>query len=294
MSQIFDALRQSETERSGASMAAAKELLEVVEQSSVQSTVEPEPRKTSTGPEKSRQYKTARVLLSPDAKLVCATDPEGLAAEKFRFLGIRLRHLQQKRSLKRIVVTSSVAGEGKSTVVENLACALASNKHKVLLLEGDLRRPSLAEQLGLGHLPGLSELLESNGSQPGNIYRLESLGFWILPAGTAPRNPLEFMQPTKVAALLDNLAVGFDWIIIDCPPVLPLADTSIWMRLADAIPLVARPGTTAKRQLQRSLEAIELSKLLGVVLNASKEATANSNYYYYSHAPAQTASQAAS
>lgn len=78
---------------------------------------------------------------------------------------------------------------------------------------------------------------------------------------------------------MDSLSAGFDWVVIDSPPVLPLADTSIWMRLADAIILVTRPGITAKRQLQRTLEGIEQSKLLGAVLNASSEAT-TSNYYY--------------
>ena len=150
-----------------------------------------------------------------------------------------------------------------------------------MLLEGDLRRPSLAQQLGLEELPGLSELLEGDFDRPTNIYRLERLGFWILPAGRPSKNPLEILQPGKLSALMDHLEAPFDWIVIDCPPVLPLADTSIWMRLADGILLVTRPETTAKRQLQRSLEAIEQSKLIGAVLNASKEAVAN-NYYYYS------------
>ena len=290
MSQIFDALQRSETDRSGTEVPAAKELLEVVERNAAQvTTVAERPRKEDTALVYSREFPTARATLSPDNKLVCATDEESLAAEKFRFLGVRLRHLQQKRSLKRILVTSSVAGEGKSTIAANLACALARNKQRVLLLDGDLRRPSLASQLGLDSLPGLGELLEGSGTLTANVYRVESLGFWILPAGKSPRNPLEFMQPGKLTALLDQLGEAFDWIVIDSPPVLPLADTSIWMRLADAILLVTRPGTTAKRQLQRSLEAIEQSKLLGAVLNGSKEATANNyHYYHYSQSGVQT------
>ncbi len=284
MSQIFDALRRTETDRSGIELSAAKELLEVVERNVGQSPTSSGHQKTDTAPDSYRQFQTARVLLSPENKLVSITDAESLAAEKFRFLGIRLRYLQQKRPLKSMVVTSSVAGEGKSTIAGNLACALAGNKQqKVLLLEGDLRRPSLAQQLGLEELPGLSELLEGDFDRPTNIYRLERLGFWILPAGRPSKNPLEILQPGKLSALMDHLEAAFDWIVIDCPPVLPLADTSIWMRLADGILLVTRPETTAKRQLQRSLEAIEQSKLLGAVLNASKEAVAN-NYYYYSYA----------
>ena len=196
--------------------------------------------------------------MSPQSKLVCITDEESLAAEKFRFLGVRLRHLQQKRPLKRMLVTSSVAGEGKSTVAANLACALAGRSSRRYCCWREIcGGPRWRNSLGLGELPGLSELLEGESDQPTNIYQLESLGFWILPAGSPSRNPLEFMQPGKLSVLMDQLGAGFDWIVIDSPPVLPLADTSIWMRLADAILLVTRPGTTAKRQLQRSLEAIE-------------------------------------
>jgi capsular exopolysaccharide synthesis family protein len=282
MSQIFDALRRTEADRSGVELSAARELLEVVERNTGQSTGPSERRKASTAPCQFTQFQTARVLLPPQSRLVCITDAESLAAEKFRFLGIRLRHLQQKRLLKRILVTSSVAGEGKSTIAANLACALAGSKQqKVLLVEGDLRRPSLAGLLGLGQLPGLSELLESDSDLAANIYRLESLGFCILPGGRAKSNPLEILQQEKLPAFMERLEGGFDWIVIDSPPVLPFADTSIWMRLADAVLLVTRPGTTAKRQLQRSLEAIEQSKLLGAVLNGSSEAVAN-NYYYYS------------
>ncbi|MGB8771382.1 MAG: CpsD/CapB family tyrosine-protein kinase [Candidatus Korobacteraceae bacterium] len=266
--------------------------MEIVERKIGQSATSSGHHKTDTSLDQFTHFQTARVFLSPENKFVCVTDMESLAAEKFRFLGIRLRYLQQKRPLKCIVITSSVAGEGKSTIAGNLACALAGGKQeKVLLLEGDLRRPSLAQQLGLGELPGLSELLEGESDQLTNVYWLESLGLWILPAGSPPRNPLDFLQPGKLSALMERLAAAFDWIVIDSPPVLPLADTSIWMRLADAILLVTRPGTTAKRQLQRSLEAVEQSKLLGAVLNGSKEAVAN-NYYYYSarSAAPQTAS----
>lgn len=190
MSQIFDALRRTETDRSGIELSAAKELLEVVERNVGQSSAS-SGQKTDIALDPYRQFQTARVSLSPESRLVCITDEESLAAEKFRFLGIRLRYLQQKRAVKSMVVTSSVAGEGKSTVAGNLACALAGNKqHRVLLLDGDLRRPSLAQQLGLGELPGLSELLEGDFDRLTNIYRLERLNFWILPAGQPVKKPL--------------------------------------------------------------------------------------------------------
>ena len=296
MSQIFDALRRSEAERSGSDLTGlsdATELLELAERQGgtrqVVHRAKDERQTESIGIDQFRQFQSVRVLVPPQSKLVCITDEESLAAEKFRFLKVRLRHLQQKRLLKRLLITSSLPEEGKSMIAANLAYTLAKKQQqRILLLEGDLRRPSLAKQLGLGKLPGLSELLQGEPSPAMNIYQLEGLGFWILPAGSPPTDPLELLQSRDLSALMDQLGVWFDWIVIDSPPVLPLGDTSVWMRLADGILLVTRPGKTAKRRLQRALEAVEQPKLLGALVNGSREA-ARSEYYGYGYYARKTA-----
>lgn len=285
MSQMFDALHRSEAERSGADLTKlsdAADLLEVAERRVAQFATEGDHQTLKVQADQFSQFQSLQTLVSPESKLVCVTEQESLAAEKFRFLGVRLRHLQQTRPLKQLLVTSAMAEEGKSTVAANLACTLARRQlQKTLLLEGDLRRPSLADRFGLGKIPGLSELLQGEPAPSMNIYQLEGLGFWILPAGSPPRNALEHMQSGKLSLLMDQLAGWFDWIVIDSPPVLPLADTSVWMRLADAVLLVTRPGKTSKRQLQRALEAVEQSKLLGALVNGSKEVTLGDYYHYY-------------
>ena len=284
MSQIFDALHQAAKDRSGSGtgeFSAAKELLQVVERKAFATTAVLEAQAALDQVEPPRTYPVAAVDVAAHAKFVSFDQKDSLAAEKFRFLATRLRHLQQKRSLHRLVVTSSVPGEGKSMIAANLACALALGKQEVLLLEGDLRKPSLGQQLGVRCLPGLSQTLRGEGDSV-NIYRVETTNLCVLLAGGSYNNPLEFMDGNKLSPLMDSIANAFDWIIIDCPPVLPLADTSIWTRLADAILLVARPGVTPKRQLQSSIEALEQSKLLGTVINASSETTANHYYYQYS------------
>ncbi len=284
MSQIFDALHQSQGERSSHSsrqFANAKELLQTVEQN-VERHGNGENEAGQLVPrEHLQQFPATQISLPANSKLVCFSQSDSLAAEKFRFLATRLRHLQQKRALKRIVITSSVPAEGKTMVAANLACALASGKQHVLLVEGDLRRPTLARQFGLEEAPGLSQLLQGEGDDFNNILHLESQGFCILPAGNLPTNPPELMEAGRLGAYMNSATAGFDWVVIDAPPMLPLADTTIWMRLADAILLVTRPGVTTKSQLQRTLEAIEQSKLLGAVLNASAEATASNYYYHY-------------
>jgi len=291
MSRIFEALQRSESERSGtpaASPALATELLQVVERqaSALAPTDSPAEELAPQGVAEKEfadsdlsRFQSLPVSLPPDSKLVCLTAQESYGAEKFRFLGVRLRQLQQGRPLKKLLITSTIPEEGKSTVAANLATILARRQQpKILLLEGDLRRPSLGKQFGLSKIPGLSEWLQGDPRPIEHIYRLEGPNLWFLPAGRPPENPLELMQSGRLSELLNQLSAWFDWIIIDSPPILPLADTSVWARLADGILLVTREGTTKRRMLERGLLALEQSKLLGAVVNSSAN-TDHSNYY---------------
>jgi capsular exopolysaccharide synthesis family protein len=298
MSHIFDALQRSESEASGteaSSFSLATELLQAAEEkmrvavakepavAKQLAVVENEPDPASHDddvffPVDLQQCPRLSVAVPTDSRLVSIEKEDSLGAEKFRFLAVRLRHIRQTRPLKKVLITSTIPQEGKSTVAANLACTLARRKQqKTLLLEGDLRRPTLATRFGLGRVAGLSEWFHGEGTAM-NIYRLESLNLWVLPAGNAAENPLELMQSGKLASLMERLTEWFDWIVIDSPPVLPLADTSVWARLADGILLVTRPGITQKQQLERGLATLEKSKLLGALMNSSTD-VAHSDYY---------------
>jgi capsular exopolysaccharide synthesis family protein len=223
-----------------------------------------------------------QVAVTPSSRLVCFTDPSSLAAEKFRFLGVRLRQLRQTRPLKKVLITSTIPEEGKSLVSASLAGVLAQRKEKVLLIEGDMRRPTMAQQFGLGRLSGLAEWLQSGMGAPANIYHLGAPGFWLMPAGDPPANPLELMQSGRLSQLMTQVADSFDWIIVDSPPLLPLADTTVWARLTEGTLLVTREGTTQKAALQRGLEILKRSDLLGVVLNSCSHAEHDTYYQRYS------------
>ena len=305
MSHIFDALQRAESEKNGAersTFSLATELLEAAEQKmQAASAIAELPAHTNgdqhaaavseqAAPADSfaaqplaisealQRCPVLKVSIPEESHLVAVDKEESLGAEKFRFLAVRLRQLRQSRPLKKVLITSTIPQEGKSTVAANLACTLARRKqHKTLLLEGDLRRPTIAHKLGFGQVPGLSEWLRGE-TESMNIYRIEELGLWVLPAGNAPENPLELMQSGKLAPLMEQLSEWFDWIIIDSPPVLPLADTSVWVRLSDGILLVTRNGTTERQHLNRGLEALEKTKLLGALVNNSTNA-AHSDYY---------------
>ena len=319
MSLIFDALQRSEAERSGVALSALSAVTEVLQLAELRATSEREaavqfeqPDATDSAerdtsypsqavPQAARaveaaadaelsldhkhleafsQFQSLNVVVPAQNRLVCLTDNESLASENFRYLGVRLQHLRRDRPLKKVLITSTIPQEGKSMVAANLACTLARRtQQRTLLLEGDIRRPSLSQMFGLERIPGICEWLQGGRSLTTSIYYLEGPGLWICPAGSVPKNPLELLQSGKLSALMDQLTAWFDWIIIDSPPVLPLADTSVWMRVVDGILLVARQGITAKRQLQRGLEALEPKKLIGALLNGSKSA-ARSDYYY--------------
>jgi capsular exopolysaccharide synthesis family protein len=319
MSHIFEALKRSEAERSGIDLSEQSEATEMLqraersaasrwkaaglsEQSDATRNVGREPSSelpgkppfgtlsaTPTIVELSQseehldpfsQFQSLQVSLDPSSHLVSLTASATPAAESFRLLTVRLRHLRRDRVLKNVLITSTIPQEGKSVVAGNLACTLAlKTQQKILLLEGDLRRPSLSKMFGLGKKPGLCEWLEGESSLAASIYHLEEPDIWILPAGSAPSNALELLQSGRLSTLMDRLTAWFDWIIIDSPPVLPLADTSVWMRLADGVLLATRQGSTEKRQLLRGLEAIEPKKLIGALVNSSNNAAA-SDYYY--------------
>lgn len=302
MSRVFEALQRSGTEQSGIEypdmMSIATQVFEAPQQqgsdAAVSGEMAAEIAATHAEPDLLPQiltlekqapapaeFPSLQVAVTPSSRLVFFTEPDSLAAEKFRFLGVRLRQFRQGRTLKKVLVTSTIPQEGKSLVAANLAGVLAGRKERVVLLEGDLRRPMLAQQFGLGHLAGLGEWLENGQGTISNIYRLGGPDFWLMPAGHPPANPLELMQSGRLSQLMEQLSSLFDWIIVDSPPLLPLADTTVWARLTDGVILVTREGKTEKGRLQRGLELLKTSDLLGVVLNSCTNPDQKDYYHHY-------------
>jgi capsular exopolysaccharide synthesis family protein len=289
MSYIFEALQRAEAERSGGTVPtnadSVAELLQKVEQEIDHKQALSELPLTTTRAEfpQAETFTSAKPLLpalTADARLVCLTDQGGMAAEKFRVLGLKLRHLREKRKLKRIVITSSIPEEGKSLIAANLALNQSRSKIlKTVLVDGDLRRPELGRRFGFNrNLPGLSEVLRGERQLSEVVHKLEGSGLWFLAAGVTPENPLEVMQSGRLQQLLEQLEAFFTWIIIDTPPVLPLADTPLWMKLSDGVLLVTREGVCEKKQLGRAVELIDPSLMLGAVVNSC---SSNDQKYYY-------------
>lgn len=298
MSRIFDALQRSGTERSGIEyddmMTMVADVFEaprtetsVAIDDSISAIPEgkleiPLPMVLPRDVEDAGapQFHVVETWPNLSSRLVYFTEPDGMAAEKFRFLSVRLRQMQQSRPLKKILITSSIPQEGKSTVAANLACTLARREQqRTLLLDGDLRRPTIANVFGLGKVAGISEWLQGEGGPTTCIHQIKGTRLCVLPAGAPPKHSLELIQSGRLSSIMKNLSTWFDWIVIDSPPVLPLADTSIWLRIADGVLLVTRQGVTQRTLLKRGLEGLDSSKLLGTVLNGATK-TVPSDYYY--------------
>jgi capsular exopolysaccharide synthesis family protein len=236
-----------------------------------------------------RHFESVSITPPELGRLVCLTDEESAAAESFRLIAVRLRDMRRNRPLKKLLITSTIPQEGKSMVAANLACTLAQGRQeKVLLLEGDIRRPTVTQTFGLKERAGLCELLRKEVSLSQSIVYLPEAKIWALPAGQVHRNPLDLLQSQKLSPLMAQLVGWFDWIIIDSPPVLPIADTSVWSAQAEGIILVTRYGTTQKKALLRGVKDIDRKKIVGAVLNCSQNLP-HSDYYYRPSSPTKRA-----
>jgi capsular exopolysaccharide synthesis family protein len=220
-----------------------------------------------------RGVRSVKMEAQASSRLVTLTDPKSLGAEKFRSLATRLENLRGERELKSLQVTSSIMNEGKTLVSANLALTLALEcTSKVLLVEGDLHRPSLASRLGLTELTGLSQWWDARDQEIVQfIYRLNQLPLWFLSAGRASEQPSQILQSGRFAEAFLSLNGGFDWIIVDSTPMSPTGDANLWSRLVDGTLLVVREGVASVKALKKGLQALDNPKLVGIVLNEASD-----------------------
>jgi len=205
-----------------------------------------------------------------DPVLVAGLAPKSLAAEQYRQLRTRLAHFEGASNLRTVLVTSPQKGEGKSVTSANLALTMAQElQRRVILVDADLRKPSLQSLFGLAGGPGLTEYLSGAAELKDVMTYLPDHNLTVIHAGSMPANPAELLGSTAMRRLLDQLRTRFDRVILDTPPVLPLADVAVLAPLVDGTLLVVRAGVTPKPAIENALRAFDSSRLLGVVLNES-------------------------
>ena len=204
-----------------------------------------------------------------------------VVVDEFRKLASAVHQAQQAQDLKLLTVASGTAEEGKSLTALNLALTLASsyNKH-VLLIDADLRAPSLAATLGLPGPPGLTDLLNAPSGAPWPVHQATPTCS-ILTAGQRTRDPISRISAPRMKEFLATARERFDAVIIDTPPVGPFPDAALLSAMSDATILVVSAGQASYKVAQRAVEVIGEEKILGVVLNRVAWAAFDESYGYY-------------
>jgi protein-tyrosine kinase len=288
MSRIHDALKKAEQERA-ASMGGHVE--SVLDQAAVAQVGMPPQVQSATAvlPAMPSGF-TYEALLArcpetnwtPDLRtmLFFGDDENRVGSEEFRTLRSRLYQIREKLPLKKLMVTSALPKEGKSFVGANLAQVMVrQHGRRVLLIDADLRNPGMHRHLGTPQGPGLSEYLLGECDEFACLQRGPMENLFFLPAGRLVSGPAELLSNGRLKLLLQRVEPLFDWVIMDSPPVIPVADSTLLANFCDGILMVVRSNVTPSDLARRAREEFQDKLLLGVVLNGAPVGQ-QSKYYY--------------
>jgi protein-tyrosine kinase len=287
MSEIFDFLKKAAAERRKGSVVLSDEPLvefqtpEIVEPSIEEyEAAEPFP---TTKFEIRHAGKFDLTGASPQIQNVL--DPLTLVGEQFRLLRSKLGLMHKQRGVKTILVTSSVPEEGKTFTASGLAGVFAQEPGKrVLLIDADMRKTKSGRNLGLNGTSSdrwLSEVLRGKQDFHSELLRSMNTEFFFLPSGSLPSNPSELLSTNKLEQTLKIATQSFDWVVVDSPPVLSLADTTLISPLCDAVILVVRANSTPAKLVLDTIARIGQDHICGVVLNRQKQLNTSRYYYQY-------------
>jgi protein-tyrosine kinase len=204
-------------------------------------------------------------------KLVTDPATPAAAVEQYRRLAAALHRSQAQFGTKVVMVASAISGEGKSLSVCNLALTLSeSYRRRVLLIDADLRRPSLQQMLQLPPTLGLSEGLRAEVERPLPLFKVSSR-LMVLPAGRPDADPMGGLASVRMSRVVSEAASLFDWVLIDTPPVAVVPDAKLLAAMVDAAVLVIHAGKSPYDLIRHAIDAIGPEKIVGVVLNAAEQ-----------------------
>ena len=297
MSKVHQAIQKAAAKQAN-KPAVEDNFLEALERDFIQSLRQNGPDTKGDpkpGPEKSsarhQRDETAghRVVVEADprvpveAKLVSMSSPSSFASERYRALKAKLYQMRDVKTLKTILVTSAVASEGKSFTAVNLALTIAQEiGQKVLLVDADLRRPSIHKVLGVSKEKGLADLLGQDASATQIVLKTNHSNLHVVPAGKIPERPAELLNTQGMREFLASAAEQFDWVIVDSPPIVPLADAELMSTLVDGVLLVVRANQTPASLITKAVQTLQGRNVLGIVFNGIEKSKSSKYEYYYS------------
>ena len=290
MSRIHDALKKAEEEKTalGAAVATPSEPSHLVQEQTERRPLFagdhgmglPELLRFNELKEKCPRPKWK---LDPNTNVFVDGSRASLAAEQFRTLRSRLYQIRAAQRLKTILITSAVSGEGKTFVVRNLAQSLVRQRdRRVLVIDGDLRRAGQHVSFGAPEGPGLADYLSGSADLLSIIQFGPIENLCLIPGGSATtsREPSDLLSGPEFKHLLDLLAPVFDWILVDSPPVVPVADATMIALLCDGVLVVVKANSTDFQLAQKACQEFHEKNLIGVVLNSVERVTGYENYAY--------------
>lgn len=300
MSRIHEALKKAAQERS-AQLAAGVEagVAEVASEPRSPITEEPEISRpvrspqVITGGDQDGPFGYEELVkrcfqlewrLDPTNSVFLNSKPGESGPERFRTLRSRLYRIASTRKLKRVLITSGVAAEGKTFIVSNLAQSIVQQpERRVLLIDADLRSSRLHLLFGAPNYPGLSDYLRGEADEYAIIQKGMNENLFLIPGGSLASNPSELLLSERMKRLLDLVTPSFEWVIIDSPPSLPVHDASVLADLVDGVLFVIRAGSTDAEIAERTVAEFQGKNLLGVVLNQVEKSDSYGDEYqnYY-------------
>ncbi|MCL4264425.1 MAG: CpsD/CapB family tyrosine-protein kinase [Anaerolineae bacterium] len=212
--------------------------------------------------------------------LITITDPRSPISEAYRTLRTNLSFYSLDNPLRSLVVTSPAPNEGKSTTIANLAVTIAQSGRRTILVDCDLRRPSLHDLFGLKAEPGFTDLvLADNMELPLQATGVENL--WLLASGAKPPNPADMLGAKKVDQIIARLQEEADMVLFDAPPVMAVTDAAVLGAKVDGVLLVIQAGKTKRDHAERAKETLEKAKvrIVGATLTNAPKDSAISGYY---------------
>jgi protein-tyrosine kinase len=290
MSRIHDALKRAEQERASSLGGHVEPALQQPELQPVERPV-PEYTATAVMPSPGSVFSYETLLArcpqtrwNPDSRtmLFFQEDQNRRGAEEFRTLRSRLYQIREKMPLKRLMVTSALPKEGKSFVAANLAQVIVRQQgRRVLVIDADLRSPGMHRHLGASQTPGLSDYLIGEGDEFAIMQRGPMENLFFVPAGRTASGAPELLANGRLKLFLQRVEPLFDWIILDTPPVVPVADSTLLANFCEGVLMVVRSNVTPSDLARRAREEFQDKLLLGVVLNGiAADQLPQSRYYY--------------
>lgn len=214
-------------------------------------------------------------------KLVVKNDPKSPVSEQYRTIRTNIQFSTVDNEIRTLMVTSSGPGEGKSTTAANLATVFAQQGNKVLLVDADMRKPTVHYTFSLTNTNGLTTVLTKQSDLIGAATQIDSSNLYVLPCGPVPPNPAELLSSRSMDEFVEAALNEYDMVIFDSPPVLVVTDAQLLANKCDGTVLVVSSNFTEKENAIKAKEQLTTSKakLLGVILNNKKQD--KSQYYYY-------------